>query len=101
MPDRLNPRERLRAGDLLTSQDGRYTLIMQMDGNLVKYGPNGDLWQSGTADNWDASAVMQDDGNFVIYTPAGTAIWARGAAAGAALTLQNDGTMMIGGGIVV
>jgi hypothetical protein len=101
MPDRLNPGESLLAGDLMTSQDGRYTLIMQQDGNLVKYGPNGDFWQSATADNWNSHAAMQGDGNFVIYTPAGTAIWARGGAAGAALILQNDGRMIIGGAIIV
>ncbi len=33
--------------DRLVSQDGRFTLIQQNDGNLVTYGPDGPLWASG------------------------------------------------------
>jgi hypothetical protein len=52
----------------IRSQDGRFVLVLQGDGNLVLYGPQGQpLWASNTAghsDVWDA--VMQGDGNFVV-----------------------------------
>ena len=41
--------------DTLTSSNGTYRLVMQNDGNLVLYGPNGPLWASNT--NQDATGT--------------------------------------------
>ncbi len=64
----------LLAGRSIHSADGRFTLLMQADGNLVLYGPgNQALWASGSSghtDVWDA--VMQSDGNLVVYDAHGT-----------------------------
>jgi hypothetical protein len=75
MTDRLNPNDRLFQGQYITSADGRFTLILQGDGNLVLYKPGGrPIWATGTSGPV-TEAVMQQDGNFVLYTPQG-AIWA-------------------------
>ncbi|MDQ1438083.1 MAG: hypothetical protein QOK43_1712 [Acidimicrobiaceae bacterium] len=93
----LGSGQRMYCGDYLRSNNGRYSLVMQCDGNLVAYetGEYGStsFWSSGThcCDLSGYSAVMQNDGILVIYSPTGTAKWARGCcAAGTRLTLQDD-----------
>lgn len=106
--DRLAAGEQLVAGQTLTSPGGRFSLVMQDDGNLVEIeSGRGPVWASGTSgDNvtsldatgdlvvrrtglgavqWTSRTadpggrlVVQDDGNLVIYA-GGTAIWSRGA----------------------
>ena len=45
---------------------------MQGDGNLVEYGPGGQvMWNAGTNGNPGAYAIMQGDGNLVVYSSAG------------------------------
>ncbi|MFC9352939.1 NlpC/P60 family protein [Arthrobacter sp. NPDC057013] len=94
--DRLAPGAVLRANASLLSTDGRFRLIMQGDGNLVVYGPNGALWDTKTtgAGNW---AVMQGDGNLVVYTAAGKSLWGSGTDGFGASTLvmQNDGNLVV------
>lgn len=62
----------LRTGDFLLSDDGRFTAIMQTDGNFVLYRNGvGALWASGSCGQSgfgsNIQAVMQSDGNFVLY----------------------------------
>jgi hypothetical protein len=100
MSDRLNPDQSLNVGNSLTSQDGRFTLILQSDGNLVLYWSGGaPRWATGTDGRTVSRAIMQMDGNFVLYAPDGTAVWASGTVGhpGASLTLQNDGNLVIYG----
>ncbi|MFD5404910.1 D-alanyl-D-alanine carboxypeptidase family protein [Streptomyces griseorubiginosus] len=88
----------LATGGRLQSPDGRYTLIMQTDGNLVLYpGSNPALWASGTAGHPGTVAQMQTDGNLVLYAPGHVPIWASSTAGhpGAYLELQNDGNAVI------
>jgi hypothetical protein len=65
----------LRPGHSITSPDGRFTLKMQLDGNLVDYRQRGTvaLWQSGTSGSFNAYVVMQADGNLVVYPHGKTA----------------------------
>ncbi|MEK7994929.1 MAG: hypothetical protein AAB403_14080 [Planctomycetota bacterium] len=97
MADRLNPAERLGVGSSITSQDGRFTLIMQADGNLVFYGPTGKYrWHTGTDGRAVSQAIMQTDGNFVVYGTDGAPIWATGTGQpGSWLIVQNDGNLVI------
>jgi hypothetical protein len=98
-PDRLLPNQGLMAGQSVASGDGRFRFVLQLDGNLVLYGPgNVALWASNTAghgDVWDA--VMQGDGNLVIYNFHGRALWASNTAGhpGAWFVVQNDGNVVI------
>ncbi len=96
--NRLNPNEGLASNDSLISANGRFRFIMQGDGNLVLYVPNGNaLWDSHT-DHTDAwCAVMQGDGNFVMYSIKGEYKWDSGTDGhpGAFLVVQDDGNVVI------
>ncbi len=76
--DRLLTGQALRPGQAILSADGRYTVVMQTDGNLVEYtfGPRV-VWDSGTSGHPGALVVMQSDGNLVIYQGS-KPIWATG-----------------------
>ncbi|MCJ1699784.1 hypothetical protein MT356_08610 [Rathayibacter festucae] len=61
--------EVLHRGHQLTSPNGRFRAVMQRDGNLVGYGPDGVVWNTGTrgTDNWlavrpDSITVEREDG---------------------------------------
>ncbi|MBK8972131.1 MAG: hypothetical protein IPM37_12445 [Hahellaceae bacterium] len=96
-------------------------LVMQDDGNLVMYGPNGPVWATNTVDrsividrlhagqplnagqslfsrNGRYRLSMQTDGNLVIYNP-NAPIWASGTYRSDANTLvmQTDGNLVMYG----
>jgi hypothetical protein len=102
----LTANQGLSQGRTLTSCDGRFTLTMQLDGNLVLSELVGlnpptvqPLWSSGTSGSGNlVEAVMQGDGNLVLYNRlTGAALWASGTAGhpDAVLSLQNDGNLVI------
>jgi hypothetical protein len=91
----------------MTSPSGRFTLVMQSDGNLVLYdgamSTNSAYWATGT---WTLSpehrpnrADMQDDGHLVLYNDANFPAWGSGVwgpqYAGSRLVLQEDGDLVI------
>ena len=89
----------------VSSCDGRFTLVMQTDGNLVHYW-NGmyALWSSNTTGTGATRVVMQDDGNLVVYDAFSTGIWSSVTAGypGAHLAVQNDGDLVVySAGLVV
>ena len=96
MADRLDPDQTLAADQEITSNDGKASLIMQGDGNLVLYeatsGGTRALWASDTWGNPGSSAVMQGDGNLVVYAPDGNPLWASDTWGnpGAFLVMQDD-----------
>ena len=82
----------------LTSSDGRYTLTLQRDGNLVLYrvSPRAPLWDSETDGDVATRATLQGDGNFVVYGP-GRPLWdseTDGERIARAI-LQNDGNFVL------
>ncbi len=92
----LDPPQTLHAGEFVKSCDGRFTFVMQTDGNLVLYGPSGALWSSVTAGTPANVAVMQNDGNLVLYKGS-TAYWSSNTAhhPGAYLVVQDNGNTVI------
>jgi cell wall-associated NlpC family hydrolase len=73
--DRLASGEVLAPGDSLESVSGTYRLLMQTDGNLVEYGPAGQvIWQTSTRRR-GASLLNAPDGNLVIQTRDGCVVW--------------------------
>lgn len=92
-----SPKMLLNAGQSLLSEDRRFNLAMQTDGNLVLYGPSGALWWTGTNGGSDRRAIMQQDGNLVVYNGTGQALWnsATSGNPNAKLVLQNDGNLVI------
>jgi hypothetical protein len=94
--DALTNSQQLTAGKSISSNNGRYTLIMQGDGNLVLYSPSRAVWASNTDGKAGNRVIMQGDGNLVLYSPS-RAVWAsntdgKGASA---LVLQDDGNLVI------
>ncbi|MCZ8518397.1 MULTISPECIES: hypothetical protein [Paenibacillus] len=68
--DTLFPGEKIRAGESLQSQNGRFTLVMQNDGNLVLYQDNSSAIWSVKTDNsmfeantfgFDGQAYLEGD----------------------------------------
>jgi len=98
MTNILNGNQRLNFNDRLLSPSGKFTLIMQGDGNLVLYSvdKNKALWASNTWNTPVTYAIMQNDGNFVCYDPFGKAYWASNTSGvGAYVTLEDSGQLVI------
>jgi Alpha-lytic protease prodomain len=95
---RLNPGGALGTDQSISSCSGRFTLVMQGDGNLVLYDNTSGaaLWASWTFGAGFA-AYMQSDGNLVIYTPEGQPVWASNTSGqnGALLLVQDDGNSVV------
>jgi hypothetical protein len=93
----IGPNTTLLRGSSKTSCDGRFTLIMQGDGNLVLYW-NGvrALWSTGTQNTGADRAVMQGDGNLVVYR-GGTPLWnsRTNGRANAYAAVQTDGNFVV------
>ena len=86
-----------------SSPNGRYSLAVQSDGNLVEYaasagGPRA-IWNSRTAGRGAVRLAAQSDGNLVLYSrTTGAAVWAsrtRGPAAYHQLDVQDDGNVVL------
>jgi hypothetical protein len=58
----------LEAGLSIASQDGRFQLVKQTDGNLVLSGPTGALWWA-SSNSPGRTMLFQSDGNLVVYGP--------------------------------
>jgi hypothetical protein len=95
--------QELNVGDTLVSPNGRATLVMQSDGNLVLYrndaapGISPALWSTKTWAQPCTVAVMQWDGNFVLYDSSGKACWSTGTwdHPGAYVVLQDSGNLVV------
>ena len=97
----LAPNTALSPGQSISSDNGRYLLVMQSDGNLVYYRTTdwAARWHSHTDGNPGAFAPMQGDGNLVVYTGNGAPAWNSQTAGhpGAYLAAQDDGNLVIYG----
>ena len=102
----IGPEQGITAGESVTSCDGRFTLAMQGDGNLVLYQAGaGALFQSRTAGTIGYAAIMQGDGNFVLYDRHAVPLWSTVTEGHGASTfaVQDDGNLVVyaSGGRVV
>jgi hypothetical protein len=99
MNDRLLPGQQLNVNEKLASANGRVTLVMQEDGNVVLYRTDNSaaLWASNTWGKPVTVAIMQGDGNFVAYDASGKPYWASNTWGnpGAWLMLQDDGNLVV------
>lgn len=90
---RLEPKDIVHRGQVLRSEDNKYTLALQRDGNLVLYSPSRAVWATNTKDGF--LLVQQTDGNLVLYNIGGRAVWAsRGSGNSATTYLQVDGNLV-------
>ncbi|MFE9749334.1 S8 family serine peptidase [Saccharothrix saharensis] len=98
--DTLVRGESLRAGQSKVSPDGRFTLVMQGDGNLVLYTAAGEpLWHTYSNGSGATHVILQEDGNLVLYTAAGQALWHTHTYGTAAdrLIVQDDSNLVLYG----
>ncbi len=87
----------LGQGNAVSSCDGRFSLVMQTDGNFVLYERGKAIWNTATNGKGGNLAAMQGDGNLVVYSTGGCPLWASNTSgnAGAYLAVQNDGNLVI------
>lgn len=96
LPYRLSSGEFLLPGQQLTSQDGRFALKAQPDGDLVLWFGATRLWSNGTALGSSLYFRLQTSGAATLFDVAQAPLWASPAAgANATLTLQNDGNLVL------
>jgi len=96
----LRPDQRLISdnNDSIVSNNGRFRLTMQNDGNIVLYKDGSALWSSHAAGQDVEYCVTQGDGNLVLYLQAsGRPVWASNTAGnpGSFLVMQDDGNLVI------
>ena len=95
--DRLEPGQYLIAQDQpLRSPDGRTTLALGTDGNLVLARNYATLWSTHTTTG--TKLYNQGDGNLVLYDANGTALWDSGTwsqGRPGRLIVQNDGNLVL------
>jgi hypothetical protein len=101
----IQPGQGLIPGHSWHSCDGRFTLAMQTDSNLVLYeaGVAPALWNTSTVGRDAAFVFMQSDGNLVLYNTRESAVWASNTSGyeggidgkNAYLAIQNDGNLVI------
>lgn len=81
------------------SENFKYYLIFQADGNLVMYrnGFKKDVWSTATAGK-GRRAIFQEDGNLVVYDSSNRAVYNTGISLSNIidrLSIQNDGNIVI------
>ncbi|XP_063687624.1 uncharacterized protein LOC134820906 isoform X3 [Bolinopsis microptera] len=90
----------IKIGEELKSPNGKYTLKMQEDGNLVLFcdGYNA-LWASDTSNIKTVKGGLrfQSDGNLVLYSPDRTALWSPNSydKGVTSMVLQDDGNLVL------
>lgn len=96
MGDTLTQGHKLVKGELLTSNNGAYTLTLQDDGNLVLAVRGKAIWATGTNGQDVVRAEVQPDGNFVLYT-ADKPVWATNTKGkkDVRLVLQDDRNLVL------
>jgi len=90
--------ESLGAGASKRSIGAAYTLVNQLDGNLVLYRTNAaPRWASNTATATPGVTALQGDGNLVVYDQSGRALFSTGTHGntGAALFIDVNGRLSI------
>ena len=72
--NQIRPGQGLYPGQSVWSNNGRYALWYQTDGNLVLNGPAGVVKAWNTTDMLPGILIMQEDGHLVLHSPGGRAV---------------------------
>ncbi|MFD6858302.1 LysM peptidoglycan-binding domain-containing protein [Rhodococcus sp. NPDC060090] len=93
----LNAGQSLSVGQELKSDNGKYALTLQQDGNLVLSDSGKAVWAAGTNGSGAVRANVQADGNFVLYKADNSPVWASGTSgnSGVRLTVQDDRNVVL------
>jgi len=88
----------LKANESLVSKNGKFTAVMQLDGNFVVYMGSKALWASNTSGSGANVAILQGDQNFVLYAGS-TAPWATATNSKGTgevfVLMQDDGNLVM------
>ncbi len=99
MADILRKNQTLNVGEQLVSQNGRFNIIMQSDGNFVLYDKQQNIatWASNTYLSDVNHVIMQHDGNLVAYNNGTVSRWASNTwnSDAAYAIIQNDGNFVL------
>src|SRR4030043_1462768 len=98
MQDTLGQNEKLKASEELKSENGKYKLVLQGDGNLVVYESQGKaLWNSDTLGSGGIEGVMQSGRQLLLKHRDGRVVWATGThgTKNARWVIQDDGNLVI------
>ena len=92
-----NAGQGLQPGQSLLSQDARFSLSLQSDGNVVVRQGGTVLWSTGATGAAPSELIFQADGNLVEYDTSGKVLWQSNSAGllGQTLIQQNDGNLVI------
>ena len=93
----LAPGQSMSEGQSIWSEDHRFQFIFETNGNVTLYGPNGWIWQAGTAGDAATTLTMETNGNLVEYNGS-TPIWYSNTYTNGPstyLTVQNDGNAVL------
>ncbi|KAL5267997.1 hypothetical protein ACHWQZ_G004894 [Mnemiopsis leidyi] len=88
----------LAMGKTLDSPNGKYSLVMRQDGNLVIYCQGKVIWETETDDSdVKDGLVFQTDGNLVLYDHEENPLWASGTHRSHAykMVMQDDGNLVL------
>src|SRR4030042_3752309 len=98
MRNTLGQNERLKVSEELRSTNGKYTLRMQDDGNLVAYDSQGKgLWSSDTVGSGAIECIMLGEGNLLLRDKNGRSVWTSHTDGykNPKLVMQDDGNLVI------
>lgn len=98
--DHMHPGDTLRRGGSISTDDGRYRLVYETDGNLVLYqdGERTPRWASQTQRTSPGMCVMQMDGDLTIDDAEGHRVWSLGIdGTGNSLRLTEEGGLEVSG----
>ncbi len=99
--DCLKVNEMIETNGTITSQNGKYRLVLQDDGNFVLYAPESrTLWASETKHfNKAVNGLLQDNGNLRLLDDSHREIWSSRTGgkgnARSVLVVQDDGDVVI------
>lgn len=78
----LQSRQFILVSQFIPSAHGRFSVVVQQDGNVVLYGPAGAMWVAPwTWGRGSTTLTMQTDGNLTVRGPQNELIWQSGAGA--------------------
>jgi lysophospholipase L1-like esterase len=94
---RLLPGQGMKRDQPLTSCDGRFTLYLQDDSNLVLYFGQSPIWAANTGGLNAIEFAFLPDGNAVLYDSTGKSVFETHTAGlqSTALWVQNDGNVVV------
>lgn len=93
MNGRLNKGETLVKGQGIFSKNGKWLLVLQLDGNLLLYNNQVPIWSSSTETG--SRFVMEENGNVILYDDQGKVLFSTSTNNGQHFELLNTGFMVV------